>query len=175
MSRARFFRPGPKHRGNPLATHNRFNTLLTRTEIATTIAPLRACFEHVRAGVATHDEYIVLHSAFLVAQEIEAQGVVRGLHEHIAAALQACQAYEWRSSTGQGWKPSALHFHELDAMREMLDLHEFQLQQLTAAELHEAARRLIARTQSQGGQVFEAENDLSRMTPHTQQQTRKRA
>ncbi|GGH62309.1 hypothetical protein GCM10010975_26880 [Comamonas phosphati] len=175
MTRTRLFRPGPKHRSNPLATHRHHNTLLTQTEIATTMAPLRACFEHIRAGVATQDEFVVLHSAFLIAQEIEAQGVVRGLHEHITAALQACQAYEARSADGQAWKPSALYFSELDAMREMLHLHEYQLQQLTASELHESARRLIARTQSQGGKVYQAENDASQLTPYQQQQKRKRA
>ncbi|PIG09938.1 hypothetical protein [Comamonas sp. 26] len=56
----------------------------------------------------------------------------------------------------------------------MLDLHEFQLQQLTAGEVHKAARRLIARTQSEGGEVYQADDSMATLTPHKQEQ-RKRA
>ena len=175
MSRRHFFKPAPKRGSNPLMVFNQHNSKLTPAEVAETMGPLRTAFAHIREGVATHNEYVVLRSIMRIAQEIEHMGIVRGLQEHITAALQACTTYEARSGYAENWVPSDMHFHELDALGAMLDLHEFQLQQLTAAELHEAARRLIARTQSQGGQVFEAENDLSRMTPHKQQQKRKRA
>lgn len=175
MSRTSFFRSGPRHVRDPRQVFNRHNSKLTPAEVAETMGPLHTAFAHICEGVATQDEFIVLRSALQVAQEIEAQGVVRGLHEHIAAALQACQAYEIRSTADQTWKPCPLDFHEIDAMREMLHLHEYQLQQLTAREVQEAGRRLIARTQSLGGQVYQAENDLSQLTPFTQQQKRKRA
>lgn len=169
MARQHFYTPQPKRGRNPLMIFNQYNSKLTPAEVAETMGPLRTAFAHICEGVATEDEFIVLWSAFQVAQEIEAQGIVRGLHEHIAAALQACQAYEVRSTTDLAWKPCPLDFHEIDAMREMLHLHEYQLQQLTAGELHESARRLIARTQSQGGQVYQAENDLSQLTPYKPQ------
>ena len=101
-------------------------------------------------------------------------GIVRGLQEHITAALQACASYQVRSGHADNWKPSAVHFHELDALREMVDLHEFQLKQLTASEVHKAARRLIARTQSEGGEVYQADNSMTTLTPRKQEQ-RKRA
>lgn len=174
MSRTRFFQAGPRHVRDPRATFNRFNSKLTPTEIAETMAPLRTAFAHISEGVATHNEYVVLHSIMLIAQEIEHMGVVRGLQEHIAAALQACASYQARSGYAGAWRPSALHFHELDALREMVELHEFQLQQLTAREVHEAARRLIARTKSEGGDVYEADDSMTMLTPHKQQK-RKRA
>ena len=56
----------------------------------------------------------------------------------------------------------------------MLDLHEYQLQQLTAREVHLAAQRLVARTKSAGGDVYQADNSMTTLTPHKQEQ-RKRA
>ena len=174
MSRTHFFTPGPRHVRDPRTTFNRFNSKLTAAEIAETMAPLRTAFAHIREGVATHNEYVVLHSIMLIAQEIEHMGIVRGLQEHITAALQACASYQLRSGHADNWKPSAFHFHELDALREMVDLHEFQLKQLTASEVHKAARRLIARTQSEGGEVYQADNSMTTLTPRKQEQ-RKRA
>lgn len=174
MSRTRFFQAGPRHVRDPRATFNRFNSKLTAAEIAETMAPLRTAFAHIREGVATHNEYVVLYSIMRIAQEVEHMGIVRGLQEHISAALQACESYQARSGHADNWRPSALHFHELDALREMVDLHEFQLKQLTASEVHEAARRLIARTRSEGGEVYQADDSMTTLTPHKQQE-RKRA
>lgn len=166
MSRPHFYTPGPKHVRDPRQVFNRYNSKLTAAEIAETMTPLRTAFAHIREGVATHNEYVVLHSIMRIAQEVEHMGIVRGLQEHITAALQACESYQARSSHAENWRPSALHFHELDALREMVDLHEFQLKQLTAREVHEAARRLIARTQSEGGEVYQADDSMTTLTPH---------
>ena len=174
MTRAHFFQSGPKHRRDPRVVFNQYNSKLTASEIAEVMDPLRAAFTHIREGVATHQEFLVLRSILQISREIEIIGVVRGLNEHITAALDACNAYETRSGTADNWRPSALHFHELDALREMVDLHEFQIKQLTAAEIHEAARRLIARTQSEGGDVYRSNDAMTTLTPHKQQQ-RKRA
>lgn len=174
MSRTHFHRSTPKSGRNPLMVFNQHNSKLTPAEVAETMGPLRTAFAHIREGVATHNEYVVLHSIMLIAQEIEHMGIVRGLQEHIAAALQACASYQARSGHADNWKPSAVHFHELDALREMVDLHEFQLQQLTAREVHQAAHRLIARTRSAGGEVYQADNSMTTLMPHKQEQ-RKRA
>ncbi|QOQ81146.1 hypothetical protein INP81_17585 [Comamonas thiooxydans] len=174
MSRTRFFQAGPRHVRDPRVTFNRYNSKLTPAEVAETMGPLRTAFAHIREGVATHNEYVVLRSIMRIAQEIEHMGIVRGLQEHITAALQACTTYEARSGYAENWVPSDMHFHELDALGAMLDLHEFQLQQLTAREVHLAAQRLIARTKSAGGDVYQADNSMTTLTPHKQEQ-RKRA
>lgn len=174
MSSTHFHRPTPKRGSNPLMIFNQYNSKLTAAEVAETMGPLRTAFAHIREGVATHNEYVVLHSIMLIAGEIERMGIVRGLQEHINAALLACESYQARSGHADNWRPCAIHFHELDALREMVDLHEFQLQQLTAREVHQAARRLIARTQSAGGDVYQADNSMTTLTPHKQEQ-RKRA
>ena len=174
MSHRHFYKPGPKRGSNPLMVFNQHNSKLTVAEVAETMGSLRTAFAHMREGVATHNEYVVLHSSMLIAQEIEQMGVVRGLQEHITAALLACATYQERSGYAENWVPSDIHFHELDALGAMLDLHEYQLQQLTAREVHLAAQRLIARTKSAGGDVYQADNSMTSLTPHKQEQ-RKRA
>lgn len=174
MSRRHFFKPAPKHGRNPLMVFNQHNSKLTPAEVVETMVSLRTAFAHMREGVATHNEYVVLHSSMLIAQVIEQMGIVRGLEEHITAALQACASYQKRSGYAENWMPSDMHFHELDALGAMLDLHEYQLQQLTAREVHLAAQRLVARTKSAGGDVYQADNSMTTLTPHKQEQ-RKRA
>ncbi|KOC19228.1 hypothetical protein GL58_18625 [Comamonas testosteroni] len=174
MSHRHFYKPGLKRGSNPLMVFNQHNSKLTPAEVAETMGSLRTAFAHMREGVATHSEYVVLHSNMLIAQEIEQMGVVRGLQEHITAALQACASYQERSGYAESWRPSDIHFHELDALGSMLDLHEFQLQQLTAREVHQATQRLVARTKSAGGDVYQADNSMATLTTYKQEQ-RKRA
>ena len=174
MARQHFHVPLPKRGRNPLMVFNQHNSKLTPAEVAETMVSLRTAFAHMREGVATHNEYAVLHTSMLIAQEIEQMGVVRGLQEHITAALLACATYQERSGFAENWTPSDMHFHELDALGAMLDLHEFQLQQLTAREVHLAAQRLIARTKSAGGDVYQADNSMTTLTTYKQEQ-RKRA
>ena len=126
---------------------------LTPGEVATTIAPARACATLLSQGVATEDQHTVLHTAFQIAQGIEDSGIVRGLLEHIASALAAMDAIRARALATGTWRPTALHYYELDAIRTALDLHEYQLRQVSAGEVHAIARKLIARTQSSGGKL----------------------
>lgn len=174
MSRKHFFQSGPRHVRDPRMVFNRHNGKLTPAEIAENMEPLRTAFAHISEGVATYNEFLVLRSCILASQEVEHMGIVRGLQEHITAALQACASYESRSGLPDYWKPCTLDFHELDAMREMVHLHEFQLQQLTAREIYEAGRRLIARTKTAGGEVYQADQSMANLTPDKQEQ-RKRA
>ena len=174
MSQRHFFKPDPRRGRNPLMVFNQHNSKLTPAEVAEIMGSLRTAFAHMRKGVATHNEYVVLHSCMLIAQVIEQMGIVRGLQEHITAALQACASYQERSGYAENWAPSDMHFHELDALGSMLDLHQYQLQQLTAREVHLATQRLVARTKSAGGDVYQADNSMTTLTPHKQEQ-RKRA
>ncbi|MBF9263914.1 hypothetical protein [Paracidovorax cattleyae] len=114
------------------------------------MTPLRAAECRLREGVATADQWAVVNTAMLIAQEIERQGVVRGLREHIDAALQALASIEARAIPGETWTPTALWFYELDAVREGLRLHQYQLEQLSFGELHTATSKVLARHQSAG-------------------------
>ena len=137
---------------------------LTPAEVATTIAPARACATLLSQGVATEDQHTVLHTAFHVALGIEDSGIVRGLHEHIASALQAMATIRARALASGAWRPTALHYYELDAIRTALDLHEYQLSQVSAGELHAISRKLIARTQSSGGQLVRTTHEAMGLT-----------
>lgn len=126
-------------------------TRLTPTEVAETMHAPRLCAARIREGVATEDQHTVLYTVLRIAQGIEETGIVRGLHEHIASALQAMDAIRARALATGAWRPTGLYHYELDAIATAVDLHEFQLQQLSAGELHAVAKKLIARTQSSGG------------------------
>ena len=126
------------------------------SEVADTMAPYRACFARLREGVATEDQHTVLATAMHIAQAIERRGIVRGLHEHITSAQQALAAIRTRALATGTWRQTALYHYELDAITTALDLHEFQIQQLSAGEIHDIARKLIAQTQASGGAVVRA-------------------
>ncbi|WP_280189112.1 hypothetical protein [Delftia sp. PS-11] len=155
-------------KGNTFATINRHGTRLTAAEIASVIDPVRDCFAQIRAGTATQTHFAVLQTTIQIAQEIEAQGVVRGLAEHIDSALAASQAYAARCTVADTWQPSAVHFYELDALATAIDLHAFQLAEVTAHELQRAADKVIARAQSAGIEVLRSSNDMSTTEPYKQ-------
>lgn len=153
-------------KGNPLQVINRHGTHLTAAEVTSIIDPVRVCFAQIRAGTATELQATVMHTTLLIAQEIERGGIVRGLAEHLDSARVACEAYFARSVSAGTWHPSAVHFYELDALAVAIDLHVYQLQQLTSAELDETKRKLIARAQSSGREVLQADIDLSAAIPY---------
>lgn len=126
---------------------------LTTQEVAETIAAPRTCAARLREGVATEDQHTVLYTCLQIAMGIEDSGIVRGLREHLASALQAMDTIRARALASGAWRPTALYYHELDALREAVDLHEYQLRQVSAGELHAIASKLIARTASTGGRV----------------------
>ena len=126
---------------------------LTPAEVATTIAPARACATLLSQGVATEDQHTVLHTAFHVALGIEDSGIVRGFRAEFESALAAIDAIEARSTAGGAWRQSALYAHELASIREAVRWHAFQLQHVSAGELHAVANKLIAQTRSSGGEL----------------------
>ncbi|TQL73322.1 hypothetical protein [Delftia sp. HK171] len=150
-------------RPDTFAVINHHGTKLTSKEIASIIDPVRECFAQIRAGTATEVHATVMHSTIQMAQEVERGGIVHGLAEHFDSAQAACEAYLARCGA---WHPCAVHFYELDALTTAIDLHEFQLQQLTAHEIQEVTRRLIARTESSGGEMLQADSDLVTAKPY---------
>lgn len=126
-------------------------TRLTEAEIRETMEAVRHCATRVREGVATELQVQALRTTMLIALEIERLGYVRGMRGHIDAALVAVKAVLTRGIELGTWRPTPLHYYELDAITNMVDLHDHQLRQLTAAELHAATKRVIAQMQSQGG------------------------
>ena len=128
-------------------------TRLTDAEIVSTMGPIRTCEKSLREGVVTSLQFAVLDSSLDIAAGIEKSRIVRGLGEHIASGQQALNAVGQRAERTGAWKPTALYWHELEAVNTALDLHEFQLRQLSAGELHRIVKQIIATTRTQGGEV----------------------
>lgn len=142
-------------------------TRLTSAEISNTMAPIRACEKALREGVATSLQFAVLTSSLDIAAGIEKSRIVRGLSEHIASGQAALSAVGQRAERTGTWKQTALYHHELEAIRTAFELHEFQLQQVSAGELHQIVNRLIATTKTKGGEVRRVSaEELSRMGLH---------
>lgn len=126
-------------------------TCLTPAEVAETMLQARHCFTRLREGVATEEQHVVLLSILRIAQGIEDTGIVKGLREHLASALQAMDAIYTRATATGTWCATPVQWHELDAITTAVDLHEFQLGHVSAGELHRITQRLINQTRSSGG------------------------
>lgn len=140
---------------NPIALARNNATRLTADEISLAINPLRAAARALREGVATEWEWAIVVSAMNVAQAIEAQGVVRGLAEHLRSSELALQGIQRRAMANGTWCPTALYYQELDAISEAVDLHEYQMQQLSYGEFRRALVRAEAEIRATGGRVVD--------------------
>ncbi|CAN7199561.1 hypothetical protein LJR118_000577 [Acidovorax sp. LjRoot118] len=129
---------------------------LTEEERGSIMNPVRACLKALREGVATELQHDVLHTTMQISLAIERAGVVRGLGNHFNEAVDALDAIATRCRRGSTWLATALHFYELDAMATAVDLHDYQLQQLSFGELRAVINRVLATTRSSGGKVITA-------------------
>lgn len=111
---------------------------------------LRQAAQALREGVATELQWSIIAGAVDVAKAIEHQGIVRGLSEHLNTATQALQAVYDRAMASGQWKPTALHYYELDAVQTFVDLHTFQVNQLGRAEFLAAVDAAQARIHANG-------------------------
>lgn len=155
MGLPRFRPPPPRQQHTPAIDLMRKaqlrHTRITEPEIRETMDSVQICATRLREGVATELQVQVLRSTMDIALEIEDQKFVRGMRGHFEAAIVALVSITTRAEASGTWRPTPLHWYEMDAITSAIDLHDHQLRQLTAAELHKATQRVIARTQSQGG------------------------
>jgi hypothetical protein len=117
---------------------------LTPAEIVEPIACLRTAARALREGVATEWEWMVVASALNVAQAIERQGVVHGLSGHLHAAEMALKAIHQRAMAGGEWFSTPLDYQEIEDITSMVDLHEFQLSQVSYGEFRRAVDLVTA-------------------------------
>lgn len=143
-------------------------TTLTQREREKIMVPLRMAFDALRRGVATYAEWGTVCSAITMAQAIEAKGVVKGLHEHLATAERACDAVWQRVTTdpdGEAWgRRTTLYFDEISALSEAIDLHDFQLQHLSVREIHAAKALAMRNVRAAGGLVVGAAAEIPQPT-----------
>jgi len=133
-------------------------TRLTATEIEQVLEPVEAGVTAMRQGQGATDDWSTIASACTVALTIEEQGVVRGLRGHLQAIDTALQSIAKRCHTANGWQRTALYFHEIDALNDLVFLYRHQLEALSAAEFRRAVSLATARvTQAEAhGQLLEA-------------------
>lgn len=157
MGLPRFIPPRPRHHMkasvNTMDKALKHASCLLPYEIADTMAPARYCTGLLRECKATEDHLIILRTQLRIAVGIEESGIVRGFRAEFESALVAIDAIETRSTAGGAWRQSALYAHELASIREAVRWHAFQLQHVSAGELHAAATKLIAQTRSSGGEL----------------------
>lgn len=104
----------------------------------------------LREGVATELQWSIAAGAVALSQAIEAQGVVRGLTEHLASADAALQAIYNRAMATATWKPTALYYQELDALQTFAELYSFQISQLSRGEISQASHLAQRQAAKQG-------------------------
>lgn len=121
---------------------------------------LRQAFKALREGVATEYQWSVIAGSVDVAKAIEQLGVVRGLAGYLADATQALQTIHDRATAAGPWRPTALYFHELDAVQTFVDLHAFQVNQLSRAEFLAAIDRAAHQVRHGGDSVTVVKGDL---------------
>lgn len=129
---------------------------LTKQEVETLTASMRNAMVAMREGRANLRDWIELACACTVAQCIEARGVVRGLSEHLNLASKALESIYARASQTADWTPTALYFHELDALDTLASLFAYQLSQLSGAEYEHAHRAALSRGIQTGGPFGDA-------------------
>lgn len=105
---------------------------------------LQQASKALREGVAAEQHWHIVAGALDVACAIERAGCVRGLREHLASTAQALQAIRARAQQGTAWRPTPLHYCELDALGAFVDLHGYQLRQLSRAQPEKMAARMVA-------------------------------
>ena len=113
---------------------------------------LRNAVKALREGVATEHQWSIAAGGVAVAQAIERQGIVRGLHEHITTTERALPAVFDRALRigGGRYIRATLYFNEIDALNEFVELHTFQLNQLGRAEMLAAIDEAQKHTIAQG-------------------------
>lgn len=97
-------------------------------------------------GVATEQHWYVLAGGVSMAQAIESQGVVRGMKEHWDSTDKALDTIFKRAHSTGAWKSPTLYFDEIDMITAFVNLHGFQVRQLSRGEYRAAIT-------SAGGQI----------------------
>lgn len=130
-------------------------TRLTTHELGQVLGPVDASMTALREGVATELQWSILASTVEVAIAVEDKGAVRGLRGHLEAAERALQGIKLRAMASGEWHPTALYYQELDDVKAAVELHRFQLEQLSSAEAIKALDLAKGRVRAAGGRVIE--------------------
>lgn len=124
---------------------------LTADELQQIAGPTYIAQKALREGVASDDDVTLLDSAMYIGIAIEDTRVVKGLRVHLQDAQAALHDIRQRAMSTGNWVPTPLYFHELDRVSNAVDLHLWQLEHLSAAELQKIIQRLDRKVTAGGG------------------------
>lgn len=120
------------------------------------ITPCANACAAIVSGSGRRDHWATLCSALNLSLSIERQGVVRGMAGHLAsieASLLAIAARAGEDDTPATWQPPQLSLDEADNMRLLVQLHKFQLEQLSYGEYRRAFAATVNRVRGGGGET----------------------
>ena len=139
--------------GNTLhiATHNVSKPL--PADIDDVMRTMRTAARAFCEGRGSNDHWAVLAGHVDMALSIERQGVVRGLSEFWKLADEVVQALYSRANVKGEWVSPALYADEINALNSFLDMHHYQIQQLSRSEYSAAIKSAHGRIRGQGFRV----------------------
>jgi hypothetical protein len=122
---------------------------------------LHQCSQALHRGCATQLQWGIMAGSCTLARAVEDLGTVKGLRGHIDTCEKVLHTLRARyvaapqsvSERRAGWGKTGLHFDEADAIKTFVDVHNFQLRQLSRAEFTKAANLATARANSAGETV----------------------
>lgn len=136
---------------------------MNQHDVNALLSVVQDAFKSLREGVCTLQHWSILAGTLDVSMAIERQGVVRGIHEHLRSAEVALQSIYNRAHSTPTWTPTALYFHELDAVREFVNLHAFQMRNLSRLEFEQVINTTVSQVRS-GGARATVVRQLERMS-----------
>jgi hypothetical protein len=99
---------------------------------------MTAAGKAMREGVATEMHWSILAGGVSMGQAIERQRVVRGMAGHLVSTEQALNTIFKRAHSTGAWKSLTLYFDEIDMITAFINLHSFQVRQLSRGEYRAA-------------------------------------
>jgi len=130
---------------------------LTRHEIDHIIGHTKLGMTALREGRATDFHWTLVAGMINAALHIQLQGVVKIPGDYLANAEAAANAVRERAEASGTWKSPTLYAREIEALQVCIELHEFQLSQLSQGEALAAIGHAEANVKRLGGQVLPRE------------------
>lgn len=150
-------RRNPRELQSPIAIAINSATRLTDSERDSVMQPRNESLDALRRGASTELHWIHLATCAAVAKSIEDHGVVKGLRDYIDAADEALLRIAERAHSKSGiWQAPTCYAGELAAIDTLLEMHAFQIKQLSAGEYLSAIGLAKARYLTNSGKFSRA-------------------
>ncbi|WP_382155338.1 hypothetical protein [Hydrogenophaga sp. ANAO-22] len=126
-------------------------TKFTAAELRQLLLPPQDALESMRKGLATEIQWMHLASVSAIALSVEHLGVVRHLKAQLDEADKVLAVIRQRAMKTGAWVPPILYGHEITAIQDLVRLHKFQTESLSAGEYRAAWQHAAAEVTRVGG------------------------